>query len=185
MTVSVSSQWHAIFVLYPRFVREKCVWIDFGNSPAPLTKVLIDLRYNDVFTAELVARSLERVGAKFTLTHKPRGCISTIRSFTRSPISLIQAFTRSRSLTSGQELFERVEDSNFFMYAFNSSESNLARGDGASESGVGGERRPDALAMAQRMARAMKADRELSNNRYCLVQQIVECDEDFVCAQLL
>ena len=48
-------------------------------------------------------------------THKPRGCISTIRSLTRSPISLIHPFTRSRSFASGHETPCNVDDKSFFI----------------------------------------------------------------------
>ena len=70
--------------------------------------------------------------------------IPSIRSLTRSPISFIHAFTRSRSFGSGQVAVCRVDESSFFMYAFSRSASNLGRGEAAEERGGGGERRPGA-----------------------------------------
>ena len=81
------------------------------------------------------------------MTHKPRGCMTSILSLTRSPISLIHAFMRSRSFGSGHEQFWRVDDSNFFIYAFNKSESNFGRGEVVFDRGDDGERKPGMFAI--------------------------------------
>lgn len=76
-------------------------------------------------------------------TYYPCGCISNIRSFTRSPISLFQAFTRSFwSLRSGHAVSLNVANRSFFIYARNDSESNFGLGEAAFEREGGGERRP-------------------------------------------
>ena len=72
----------------------------------------------------------------------------SIRSLTRSPISFIHALTRSRWLAGGQVAVCSVDCNNFFMYAFNKSESNTGRGDGADERGFDGERSPVGEIMA-------------------------------------
>lgn len=65
-----------------------------------------------------------------------------MRVLTRSPISLIQDFTLSRSLISGQMAECRVVESRVFVYTFNKSESNVRRGEGDGASERGGERKP-------------------------------------------
>ncbi len=84
-----------------------------------------------------------------------RGRSPSIRSFTRSPISLIHALTFSRSRGSGQEALPSVVCSSFFMYARARSESKVGRGDGADgrgegevDRGVGGVRSPEAIVVA-------------------------------------
>lgn len=77
-----------------------------------------------------------------------------ILSFTRSPISFINARPFSFSLNSAQATFCSVEVRSFLIYVFNWSESNLlGRGDVAPERGLAGDRMPGSAELAMRSSR--------------------------------